>query len=134
MTRKFIVSVVVVFLLTQLIGFLVHGMALAESYAQLPQIMRTEEDQMGLFHFMILAHLILAIGITWLYRMGQPYTGLWWQQGLKFGLGVAMVSAIPLFMIYYVVQQTPGELAIQQVTYETVGLVLVGLVTAFINR
>jgi hypothetical protein len=37
-------------------------------------------------------------------------------------------------MIYYSVQQTPGMLAVQQSIGDSVVVIIVGLVTAFLNR
>jgi hypothetical protein len=134
MNRQFIISVVVLFIVTMTFGFLIHGQLLYADYASLPNIMRTEADAQAKFHFMILAHLLISIGLTWIYRMGKTEGADWIAQGARFGLAIAVVSTIPFFLIYYVVQQTPEMLTVKQIGFELVAMVLVGMVTAFLNR
>lgn len=134
MNKQFILSVVVLFIVTFAFGFLIHGVLLGDDYKALTNLMRPEEEQMSLFHFMALAHLFIAIGLTWVYRMGRETDKDWKGQGARFGIAVALLAVIPTYMIYYVVQQTPEALAIKQISFETVGLVITGMVTAFMNR
>ena len=134
MNKQFIISVVVLFVLTLALGIGVHGVLLQADYAALPNLMRPEAEAMSLMHFQLLAHLVLAIGLTWVYRMGHDPAKAWAGQGARFGIGVAMISVIPLFMIYYVVQPTPEALAIKQIVFETISLVIVGMAAAFLNK
>src|SRR6185436_2061749 len=79
MGGRFWISVVVIFVVSMLIGFAVHGVVLHDDYAQLPNLMRTEADAQGHFGYMILAHVCMALGFTWIYRKGResgkPATG-----------------------------------------------------------
>ena len=112
MNKQFIISVIVLFVLTTVMGILVHGVLLNEEYAQMPNIMRPQEEATGYMHIMLLAHLLIAIGLTWIYRMGHDPAKPWVAQGARFGIAIALVSVIPLFLIYYAVQQTPESLLI----------------------
>lgn len=134
MNKQFILSVIVLFIVTMVLGVLIHGMILGADYAALTNMMRPEEEQMEMFHFMVLAHILIAIGLTWVYRMGREPDKEWLGQGARFGIAVAVMAVIPTFIIYYAVQQTPEALAIKQISFETVGMVVTGIVTAFMNR
>jgi hypothetical protein len=70
---------------------------------------------------------------VWIYQRGNEDKP-WVQQGLRFGIAVAILAPIPTFMIYYTVQQIPGMLAVQQSIGDSVVLIVVGLVAAFLNR
>jgi hypothetical protein len=133
MSKKFIVSWVAAFVVWMIGSFAIHGAWLAETYAVMTNIMRPEEEQMGLFHFMLLAHVVLAAAFVWIYQRGTEDKP-WLAQGVRFGIAIALVSVIPMFTIFYVVQQTPGDLAVRQIIGETILLVAVGIVTAFLNR
>ena len=77
----------------------------------MPNIMRTEaESQARCVHFMLLAHLVMAGAFVWIYQRGID-AGPWLPQGVRFGVAIALLAPIPMFTIYYVVQQTPAELA-----------------------
>jgi len=134
MGGRFWISVVVIFVVSMLIGFAVHGFVLKNDYAQLPNLMRTEEDQMGHFGYMILAHVSMALGFTWIYRKGReagkPAIG----QGLRFGAAVAVLMCIPMYLIYYAVQPWPGVVIVKQIVYDVIGMLLLGVVVALVNQ
>ena len=44
MNRKFVISVVVMFLMSWALGFLAHGVLLHNDYARFPNLMRTMAD------------------------------------------------------------------------------------------
>lgn len=134
MNAKAIISVVVLFILSMGLGFLVHGTLLFDEYSQLPNIYRSMEDSQGYFGFMIAGHVLIAVGLTWIYRMGHKPTKPWLAQGINFGLAIAVVSTIPLYLIYYAVQNAPQSLAMLQIAYDVPATVILGIVTAFINK
>ena len=133
MNKNFLISWVVVFVVWMAGSFLVHGVWLAETYAAMTNMSRPEEEQMGLFHFMLLAHVLMAGAFVWIYQRGTE-SKPWTQQGLRFGIAIAIFGPIPTFMIYYTVQQTPGVLAVQQMIGASVLVVILGLIVAFLNR
>jgi hypothetical protein len=133
MDKKFLISTVAVFVVWMIGSFLVHGLWLTSTYETLTNMMRPLEEQESLFHFMLIAHLLMAGAFVWIYQRGNEDKP-WMQQGLRFGIAIAILAPIPTFMIYYTVQQTPGMLAVQQSIGDSVTVIVVGLVTAFLNR
>ena len=132
MNKQFIISVVVLFVATMILGFVVHGYLLSDAY-QASGLFRSEEDSQNYFHYMLLGHVFMAIGLTWVYRMGSQDKP-WLQQGVRFGLAIAVLITIPTYMIYYAVQPLPAGLVHQQMIYDSIAMVLVGIVTAFVNK
>jgi hypothetical protein len=82
---------------------------------------------------MLLAHVLLGIGLTWVYRMGRDDSP-WLGQGVRFGIAMVVLMTIPTYMIYYAVQPLPAGLVHQQMIYDSIAMVLVGIVTAFVNK
>lgn len=134
MNRQFTISVVVLFVLTMALGFVVHGVLLGAEYAKLvPGLFRSPESSQAYFHYMIIAHVFMAIGITWIYRRGReakPVLG----QGLRFGLALALIGPVSTYLIYYAVQPTPSDLVAQQIVYDVIAMVIIGIATAALNR
>jgi hypothetical protein len=133
MNKQFLISVVVMFVLLMLFGFVVHGVLLHDAY-QGTGLFRTDEDSMGYFQYMIIAHLIMAIGFTWVYRQGReagkPFVG----QGVRFGAAIAVLMTIPTYLIYYAVQPLPSTLVWEQIGLDTAGMILMGIAVAWLNR
>ena len=114
-------------------SFVVHGVLLHTEYSQLPNLFRPQADAENYMHFMLLAHVLLAGAFLWIYRRGRenkPWAG----QGLRFGLAVAVMTAIPTYTIYYVVLPMPGMMVAKQIVFETGLLLLLGMLTAFMSR
>ena len=131
--KKFWISFVIALVVTMLGGGAVHAGWLAGDYAALPNIMRTAEDGDAHFHFMVIAHVLMAGGLAWIYRVGRK-DGDWVGQGLRFGVAIALVSAVPYFMIYHGVAQFPMDLMVKQIIGDTVTLLAAGLAVAFVNK
>lgn len=134
MSSRFWISVVVVFVVAMALDFVVHGVLLKPDYAALtPHLFRTPEDGQRYFPFMLLAHVFMAIGITWLYRGGRndrPWTG----QGLRFGIALAFYAVVPTYLIYYAVQPMPSSLVAKQIVFDTIAVIVIALVAAAMNR
>lgn len=133
MDKKFFISSAAVFVVWMLGSFLVHGLWLNSTYETLTNMMRPVEEQEALFHFMLIAHVLMAGAFVWIYQRGNEDKP-WLQQGLRFGIAIALLAPIPTFMIYYTVQQTPGMLAVNQSIGDSLVVIVVALVAAFLNR
>jgi hypothetical protein len=132
MNKKFLVAWLVLFILYFLGGFVIHGVLLKADY-EATGLMRPEAEAQKLMHLMILAHVMLAGAFVWIYARGvenKPWLG----QGLRYGLAVAFLAVIPLYIIYYVVQPTPGDLAAKQIVYDTIMTLILGAAVAFLYR
>ncbi len=133
MNKKFFIGWLVVFVLWMAGSYLVHGVLLYEGYSNLPNLFRPESEANQYFHFMLLAHVIMAGAFTWIYARGiddSPWPG----QGLRFGIAIALLGVVPTYMIYYVVQPIPGMHAVKQSIFDGLLVVLLGVAVAFVYR
>ena len=133
MNRKSLISWVVIFVAWMAGSFVIHGLLLGDSYAGMTEMFRPEEDAAKYSHFMLLAHILMAGAFVWIYQRGTEDKP-WLAQGARFGIAVACLGAIPTYIIYYVVQPMPGNHVVQQIVYETVLLLILGAVVAFLNK
>ena len=134
MNKRFVISWIVLTIASFALGFVVHGLMLANHYSALvPNMFRSPEDSQKVFHFMILADVLVGFALTWIYRKGaepsKPAIG----QGVRFGLAIAALSIIPRYLIYYAVQPTPGILAAKQIVFDTIAMVILGIIAAMLN-
>lgn len=132
MTKTCVIAWIVAFVLMFLGGYVVHELLLHDLYAS-TGLMRAPEEAQGMMGWMILAHVLMAGAFVWIYSRGVENKP-WLAQGLRFGLAMAVFCTIPMFMIYYVVQPTPAELAVKQIVFDTICTLIVGAVVAFLYR
>jgi hypothetical protein len=131
--KKMIISVIAVFVLTMAGGFLIHGWALNGDYTRLGSLMRSEDAAHKLFGLMFLADFLFACGVSWIYIRGKEAKP-WLGQGVRYGIAVALVAVIPMYLIYYVVMPFPSDLVVKQIVFETIEKILLGIAVAWINR
>lgn len=135
MNKTFVISVVVLFVVSMALGFLVHGLLLAPDYAKLQgSIFRSPQDAENYGIAMLVAHVFIAIGFTWVYRQGRDSGKSVLGQGVRFGLAVAVLTTIPTYLIYYAVTPMPSDVVAKQIVFDVVAMVIMGIVAAAVNR
>jgi hypothetical protein len=132
MDRKLIISAVVMFVMALVLSFFVHGVLLFPDYAVTPG-MRPPAEANRLMPYMILAQALFGAAFAWIYVKGKENKP-WLAQGIRYGIAVALLTVIPTYLIYHVVTPVALALAIKQIVYDTIRVVLMGIVLAWINR
>lgn len=122
MTKKFLLSVVVVFVVAMASGWVVHGLLLGQDYAKT-----------SLFWYIVLAHVLFAVAFVWIYVKGKedrPFL----MQGIRYGVALAVLMTLPIYLTYYAVQPLPGALVVKQIVLDTIGMIVLGVVVAWLNK
>ena len=132
MNRKCIISAVTMFIMAWALSFVVHGLLLGADYAATAG-MRPPAEAQGLMHWMILAQALFGVAFAWVYFQGKEDRP-WLAQGVRFGIAIALLTVIPTYLIYHVVTPVSLDLAIKQIVYDTIRVVLMGVTVAWINR
>ena len=132
MSKKCIISAAVMFVMAWALSFVVHQLLLGADYAA-AQGMRPPAEMQKLVTFIIAAHAIFGIAFAWIYVQGKEDKP-WLSQGLRFGIAVACLAVIPMYLIYHAVTPVPLMLAIKQIVFDTIRVLLMGVVLAWINR
>lgn len=133
--KEFFIAWGVLFVLVTGIGFVIHGVLLQADYAALVErgMMRPEDEGAANMPFIFIANIFFSLAFVLIYSRGvedKPWVG----QGLRFGGLVALLWAVPIFLIDYAVQPLPGSLVGKQIAYEAVDMLILGLAAAAIYR
>jgi hypothetical protein len=129
--KKAIPTIIVVFIVANIFGFLIHAILLKPDYMPLAAHYRAMGEEKMLF--ISLAYLSFAIGSVWVYAKGVEAKS-WLGQGIRFGIAMWLVLAVPSFLIAYAVQPVPGMLVVKQILFEGVDKILLGIITAALYR
>ena len=133
LSKRFFISVAVIFVLWMALDFVIHGPLLEQHYYSLQNLYRTPEEAENYFGFMLVAHLLMSIGFVWIYRKGveqKPFLG----QGVRYGIAVAVLMTIPTFLIYYAVMPLPAAMVLKQIVFSTIEVIILGVAVAWLNR
>jgi hypothetical protein len=131
--KKLIMAWIVLFVAWFIGSFVVHGVLLKSDYMQLGSLFRTEEDSQKYFPLMILAHIMLSGAFVWIYARGVEAKP-WVAQGVRFAVAVALLTIVPTYIIYYVVQPMPGAVVVKQIIFDGILMVILGVIVAWLYR
>ena len=120
------------FIMAWALSFVVHGLLLGGDYAVTPG-MRPPAEAQKIIGWLILAQALFGAAFAWVYVQGKEDKP-WLAQGIRFGIAIAFLTVIPTYLIYHVVTPVPLALALKQIVYDTIRVVLMGIVLAWINR
>jgi hypothetical protein len=129
--KKAIPTIIVVFIVANITGFLIHAILLKADYLPIAEHYRSMGQEK--MPFIILAYLAFAIGSVWVYAQGVENKS-WLGQGIRFGIAMWLILAVPSFFIAYAVQPVPTMLMVKQVLFEGVDKILLGIITAALYR
>lgn len=133
MNKKFVIAWVVLFIAYMAGSFVVHATLLHSEYMQLSSLFRTEADQQRFFPLMLLAHVLFAGAFVWIYARGVEAKP-WVEQGIRYGIAVALLCIVPTYLIYFAVQPMPQALVIKQIIFDSVVMVILGIIVAWLYR
>jgi len=134
MNKRFFIAWAVIFVLWMIGGIVVHGVLLGAEYAKLTSLYRSPEQSQQYFPLMILAHVILAGAFVWIYARGAEAGKPWLGQGIRFAIAVALLTIVPTYTIYFVVQPMPGMLAVKQLVFDGIWMLILGVAVAFLYK
>jgi hypothetical protein len=132
MSRTFWISVIAMFVVGMGLSFFNHGVLLYGDYARLPNVMRPPAETQAKMPLMVLAYVSIALAFTWIYLKGRENKP-WLAQGARYGVAVALLTALPTSLIYHVVSQFPLDLAVKQIVLDSITWIVMGIVLARIN-
>src|SRR5579863_10136522 len=101
---RLILAVVVIFVLSSVLGNIVHAILLHDDYAALPLVFLSAKQ--ADFTLILLSELAFAVGSVWIYTHGvedQP----WLAQGVRFGAAMWMVTSLPMYLLAHATQPIP---------------------------
>jgi hypothetical protein len=133
MDKKFFISWVVIFVVSMVGGFVVHGVLLGADYAALPNLFRPDAEAQNYFPFMLAAHIIMSGAFVWIYARGNENKP-WLEQGIRYGVAIMFLTVVPIYMIYYAVQPMPGMHVVKQIIFDGALTLILGVVVAFLNK
>ena len=129
--KKLVLTIIVVFAVAYMAGFFIHVVLLGPDYMAVKEHYRPEGQEKMLW--ICLAYLSFAVGSVLVYAKGvenKPWLG----QGIRFGILMWLVLAVPSFFIAYAVQPVPTLLMVKQVLFEGVDKIVLGIITAVLYR
>ena len=127
--KKYIIAGIVVFIIFQLSGFVIHNIMLQDTYQKLHNLWRP--DMMAYMWIMYITSLIVSFIFTYLYIKMDKKGGL--IQGLIFGTIVGLFMNVGIFN-QFAIYPLPFYLVVQWFIYEMISYVICGAIISFVYK
>jgi hypothetical protein len=131
---RMVTTIIVGFLVSQVLAVVVHGFLLAGDYAPFDgTLLRAAQGQdtpPWQMLFLPIAHLSFISAMVWSYGHLQM-SGSAMVRGLTLGVFGWLIGQVPLWLLWYAEQPWPGGLVVKQLGLELMSSLIIGVTIAF---
>jgi hypothetical protein len=132
--KRWLYASAAAFVVLAVLEFVVNGVLLAGIYMQTASVWRPEAEMVSLSWLFWLAYLVFAPVFTLIYSQGFESNKQGIGQGLRFGIYVGLLTAIPMNLIWYVVLPIPASLAVYWAIAGMVEMLAMGITVGLIYK
>ena len=126
------IGFVVVFIVLQGFGFVIHTVMIADTYASLSSVLRPEAEMMDMMWMMMLSAAVMIFMFCYIFTKGYEGTGI--MEGVRFGLLVGIMMAGATAIDPHVIFPLPADVATIWLLSGVVSLMIGGAVFAAIYK
>ncbi|MCH7981455.1 MAG: hypothetical protein IID59_08110 [Proteobacteria bacterium] len=130
--KTFWIGFVVVFIVMQAIGFLIHGVMLDDMYQALAASFRPKEQMDAMMWIMILSGTVVLFLFCYVYTKGHEGKGV--MEGVRYGALMGLFLALPTSVDAYVLYPLTQELAVIWFVTTVVSMMIAGAIFAAIYK
>ncbi len=124
--KKFWIGCVVVYIGYQILGFLIHGLWLSETYGSLADVWRPETELMSKRWIFFLTSAVWSFFFCYIFVKGREGKGL--AEGARFGAIIGLFFAIPQAYESYALLPIPHSLALSWFLSGLVASIILGVI------
>ena len=130
--KRFAIACVVVYLVNQVLGFLVHGLWLDPVYQAHAGVFRTPEEIQGLYWVMLVTSAVFTVGFCYIFVRGYENRGV--MEGIRYGALIGIFFSVPQAYDSYAVYPIQYALALKWFLSGVAMCIVYGIVVALIYR
>lgn len=132
MNKTFWIGFVVVFVVAQIIGFLVHGLWLQGTYQALAAVFRPEAEISSMMWLMMAGSVVTLFLFCLIFTKGYEGKGI--GEGIRYGLLIGLFMSVPMALDQFVVYPITAELAAIWFITGVINFMILGAVFAAIYK
>lgn len=132
MNKRFWMAFAACYVVTHIIGFLVHGVALDATYQSLASVFRPKAEMDATMWLMFLSSALLVFAFCYIFTKGYEGKGV--MEGVRYGALIGLLAGIPQALDQFWVYPVPANLAAIWAVTNFASFVVLGAVLAAIYR
>jgi hypothetical protein len=130
--KTFWIGWLVVFVVMQVYGYLVHEVGMSGTYESLAPIFRPEAEMMDMMWMMTVGSAITMLVFCYIFTFGREGKGV--MEGVRYGFWMGVFLSIPSAVDQYVVFPLTGKVAVVWFITGLVGWIISGAIFAAIYK
>ena len=130
--KTFWIGFIVVFVLMQAFGYVIHEVGLSDTYASLASVFRPRAEMDSMMWMMMVGSVFTLLLFCYIFTRGHEGKGV--MEGVRYGALIGVFFSIPMSVDQYVVYPLTGELAVIWFITGVVGFIIAGAVFAAIYK
>jgi len=130
--KRFWLAVLAVFVVDQILGYVIHMMILDAAYRATASLWRPEAEMTSLMWIMWIGSLIYCFFFTYIFTRGYEGKGI--GEGLRYGLLIGCLMSVPMSFSMYVTQPFPFSLAVYWLVFGIIATMILGIVLAAVYK
>jgi len=127
---KLILTVVLVYIVYQLLNFVIHSLILKDMYMATAAVWRV--DMENVMWVMYLSDLIRIFLFVFIFIKGQENKG--WMEGLRYGLLMGLLLSLGMSLNSYAILPIPFTLAIYWLVLSLIQMIICGIAAALLYK
>lgn len=131
--KRYIISVLAVFVLFVVTGWVLHGVLLKDIYSSTQHFWRPQDSISSLTHLVYVGTFFFSLLFCFIYTKGLESQGCI-IEGLRYGIIMALFIHIPMSFVRFVYLPYPTKLHVYWLVGGVVEVILAGIVLGLIYR
>lgn len=129
--KRFVFAFIAAYIFIFFWGWLLNGVLLKDVYAQTPNLWRSQNEMMSLFHWIIIGQALVVFAFVMIYASGFAAGGV--MAGVRLGI-LLEIAAIGMRLVIYAVQPFPGKLIVYGSVSGLIEMTIVGAIVGAIYK
>ncbi len=130
--KTFWIGMVVVYVVMQMLGYVIHEVMMGDTYEKLASIFRPEAQMMDMMWMMMVSGAIMIFMFCYIFTKGYEGKGI--MEGVRFGALVGLMMAGPMAIDPHVIYPVPADVASIWLISGIASLIVAGAVFAAIYK
>jgi hypothetical protein len=130
--KTFWIGYVVVYLVMQAAGYVIHEVMMGDTYESLAAIFRPQAEMQSMMGIMMASSALTILVFCYIFTLGHEGKGI--MEGVRYGVLIGLLMAGPMAIDPYVIFPLPGDLAMTWLISGIATLAIAGAVFAAIYK
>ena len=130
--KTFWIGYVVVFVVMQALGFVIHEVMMGDTYEKLATIFRPEAEMQSMMWIMMASSALMMLMFCYIFTRGHEGKGI--VEGVRYGVLIGLLMAGPMAIDQYVIFPVPGNVAMIWLISGIASLTIAGAIFATIYK